>query len=348
MQLMMLGDLKIVRHNSQHYRVLFNTKTGTFIRMEDKGFPEPFWCENGPELIDLSITNYCTRECEFCYRQSNHQGKHLPFIDIQRILKQAKDAGVLQIALGGGNPNQHPQFVEILRLIRESGIVPSYTTNGLGLTDKILQATSIYCGAMAVSFYPPYDQEYYLKLFEKITSYGIRLNLHVILKQDTIEMMTEWLSEAPKLFDYLNAIIFLNYKPIGGTKNFLVKDSNKLKVFFEAADKCKKVKIGFDSCSMSGIVQWMKNVRPEFLEPCEAARFSAFISEDLKMYPCSFMVGTDFYGDLHTQSLKDIWLTSKAFQNFRNRIKTNHCEGCQFDVVCKGGCQFLNEINMCE
>lgn len=78
MQLMMFGDLKIVRHNSQHYRVLFNTKTGTFIRMEDKGFAEPFWCENGPELIDLSITNYCTRECEFCYRQSNHQGKHLP------------------------------------------------------------------------------------------------------------------------------------------------------------------------------------------------------------------------------------------------------------------------------
>lgn len=66
------------------------------------------------------------------------------------------------------------------------------------------------------------------------------------------------------------------------------------------------------------------------------------------MYPCSFMVGTDFYGDLHTQSLKDIWLASKAFQNFRNRINTNHCEGCQFDEVCKGGCHFLKEINMCE
>lgn len=101
-------------------------------------------------------------------------------------------------------------------------------------------------------------------------------------------------------------------------------------------------------CSMSGIVQWMKNVKPEFLESCEAARFSAFISEDLKMYPCSFMVGTDFYGDLYSKSLKDIWYASKAFQNFRNRINAHHCEGCQFDAVCKGGCQFLNEINMCE
>ena len=53
--------------------------------------------------------------------------------DICTIVEQAKNAGVLQIALGGGNPNQHPQFVEILRLIREAGIVPSYTSNGEGL-----------------------------------------------------------------------------------------------------------------------------------------------------------------------------------------------------------------------
>lgn len=344
----MFGDLKIVLHKNQHYRVLFNSKTGAFVRMEDKEFAEPFWCEKGPELIDLSITNYCTRECEFCYRQSNHQGKHLSFMNIQRIVKQAKEVGVLQIALGGGNPNQHPRFVEILRLIRESGIVPSYTTNGFGLTDKILHATSIYCGAMAVSFYPPYDVEYYSKLFKKITNYGIRLNLHVILKQDTIGMMTKWLSEAPEFFKYLNAIIFLNYKPIGGSKSYMVKDSNMLKAFFEAADKCKSVKIGFDSCSMSGIVRWMKNVKPEYLESCEAARFSAFISEDLKMYPCSFMVGTELYGDLQSQSIKDIWFASRAFQNFRNRIYSHQCNGCKFDEICKGGCLFLKEINMCE
>lgn len=348
MQRMMLGDLKIIRYDGQHYQVLFNSKTGAFIRIEDNGYEEPFWCKEGPELIDLSITNYCTRECEFCYRQSNRKGKHLSLKDIQNIVKQAKEIGVLQIALGGGNPNQHPRFVEILRLIRESGIVPSYTTNGLGLSDDILQATSTYCGAMAVSFYPPYDLDDYTRLAQKIKSYGIRLNLHVILMQDTIEMMTKWLSESPRLFENLNAIIFLNYKPIGGSKHNMVKDMNLLKAFFVAANKCKSVKIGFDSCSMSGIVRWMSNVKPEFLESCEAARFSAFISEDMKMYPCSFMVGTDMFGDLHRQSLKDIWYESKAFRNYRNRIFSHHCLGCQFDELCKGGCLFLKEINMCK
>lgn len=55
---------------------------------------------------------------------------------------------------------------------------------------------------------------------------------------------------------------------------------------------------------MSGIVQWMKGVKSVFLESREAARFSAFISEDMKMYPCSFMVNTDMYANLREMSLK--------------------------------------------
>lgn len=343
----MHGDLRIERFDEQHYQVLFNKKTGAFVRLEDEGSAEPFWCMKGPELIDFSITNYCTRECDFCYRQSNHDGKHLSLECIRNVVSQAKDAGVLQIALGGGNPNQHPNFVEILKLIQESGIVPSYTSNGIGLSDEILESTEKYCGAMAVSFYPPYDVEYYQSLIARITSYGIRLNLHVILKSDTIDMLIKWLTDPPLFFEKLNAIIFLNYKPIGRNREYMVKDVVKLKKFFEVASECNFVKIGFDSCSMSGIVKWMRNVKSEFLESCEAARFSAFISEDMKMYPCSFMVGTNMYGDLLKDNLKEIWQKSQAFCGYRVKVLNHNCDGCLHDDLCRGGCLFLPEINMC-
>lgn len=347
MRPMMHGDLRIERYEKQQYKVLFNMKTGAFVRMEDEGAKEPFWCMKGPELIDVSITNYCTRECDFCYRQSNREGMHLSMESIRDVVSQAKDAGVLQIALGGGNPNQHPNFVEILKLIRESSMVPSYTSNGIGLSDSILEATKKYCGAMAISFYPPYDEDYYHSLIENITSFGIRLNLHVILKNDLIEMLTKWLREPPLFFNKLNAIIFLNYKPIGGNREYMVKDVVKLKNFFEAADKCKSIKIGFDSCSMSGVAKWMKNIKSEFLESCEAARFSAFISEDMKMYPCSFMVGTNLYGDLRKYSLKEIWQKSLAFSGHRRKILEHRCNECPNIGICNGGCLFLPEINMC-
>lgn len=348
MQPMMCGDLVVQRHSEQHYKVLFNQKTGAFIRMEDDGYEEPFWCRRGPELIDMSITNYCTRECGFCYRKSNPSGKHLSMEDIQEVVCQVHDAGVLQIALGGGNPNQHPHFVEILRMIRKAGIVPSYTTNGMGLTDEILKATAQYCGAMAVSLYAPYDLDYYSCLVERISSYGIRLNLHVILKENIIGMLTEWLHNPPSFFGQLNAIVFLNYKPAGREWKDAVENKNLLKQFFEAAAECRSVKIGFDSCSMSGIVQWMKGVNPVSLELCEAARFSAFISEDMKVYPCSFMVDTDQYGDLRKSSLKEIWKESAAFRSFREKVLGNNCQKCDYSKICNGGCLFLPEINMCK
>ena len=342
----MVGDLVITQHPEQHYRTLFNQKTGMFIRKEERGYEEPFWSKDGPELLDISITNYCERGCGFCYRQSSRQGTHMAMDDLQRVVEQAQELGVLQIALGGGNPNQHPGFCNILRLIKEHNIVPSYTTNGDGLTDEILQCTADYCGAMAVSAYPPFDARFEERI-RRIASFGIRLNIHMILKEDTVDTAISWLQNPPKFLKEVNAFIFLNYKPINRTYILQHIDKNKLRQFFQAVSDSNAVKIGFDSCSISGIVNMM-DVPAFLIESCEAARFSAFISEELKMYPCSFMVGTDMYGALRTHTMLDIWQSNDAFKRFREKIRNNPCTNCKFEGLCKGGCRFLPEINLCE
>lgn len=344
MQQKTLGDIVVRMHPSQHYKTVFSQRTGFFVRLEDDGYEEPFWSKDGPELLDLSITSYCERGCDFCYRQANLLGQHLPLSDVKSIVKQAEKAGVLQIALGGGNPNQHPDFIEILKIIREHNIVPSYTSNGEGLTNEILKATKKYCGAMALSLYPPY--EHYEKVTEKISNLGIKLNLHVILKSDTIGLLTSWFREPPVMFSYINAVIVLNYKPIGNSRSQAVRDAEQLKMFYESASACKSVKVGFDSCCVPGIVTWM-GINPSLIDSCEAARFSAFISEDMKMYPCSFMANTEQYGDLRKGCLVDIWQSHAAFVKHRESILNNSCVGCTHQTVCKGGCVFMPEINQC-
>lgn len=344
MQQKTLGDVVVGVHPTQHYKTVFSRKTGFFVRLEEDGYGEPFWSEDGPELLDLSITNYCERCCDFCYRQANPSGRHMPLKDVENVVAQAKEVGVLQIALGGGNPNQHPEFVEILRLIWEQGIVPSFTSNGDGLTDVILKATKQYCGAMALSLYPSYER--YDRMVRRIAGYGIKLNLHVILKSDTIDLLTSWFQEAPTWFTYINAVIVLNYKPVGGSRDMLVRDRERLKAFYESASSCQSVKIGFDSCCVPGIVTWM-NANTALIDSCEAARFSAFISEDMKMYPCSFMANTDQYGDLRNEKLLDIWQNHPAFVKHRKEIRNNPCAGCKHQAVCNGGCVFMPEINQC-
>lgn len=82
----------------------------------------------------------------------------------------------MQIALGGGNPNQHPNFIQILEQTRKHSIIPSYTTNGQGMTEEIYRATKEFCGALAVSWYAPYlDAK---KVISECKKYDIKVNVH--------------------------------------------------------------------------------------------------------------------------------------------------------------------------
>lgn len=335
------------RYPQQHYTTLFNQKNGALIRMEDNKFEEPFWCSYGPELIDISITNWCDRECTFCYKKSSIQGKHLSLEDYEIILKQAALMKVLQVALGGGNPNQHPDFCELLRLTRDKyNIVPSYTTNGRGLSHEILTASKNYCGAVAVSAYEPYQETF--KAAQILIDNGIRTNIHFLLTSKTISTAISWLTNPPLIFDHINAVIFLNYKPVGRNpdSNLFSNKSKDLSTFFRFAEKKYRFKIGFDSCSISGVTKYM-NISPIFIERCEAGRFSLYISEEMKMYPCSFMVGKIKGIDIRPDNMQCEWVNNQVFKNLREEIFISHCNKCTVVSLCSGGCPIFPEINLC-
>jgi MoaA/NifB/PqqE/SkfB family radical SAM enzyme len=131
--------MKMRRYQDLGYTTLFNPLTGFFARIEETGKSEPFWAPNGPELLDISITSWCDKECDFCYRSAGTDGKHMPLDDYCRLIDMAASIGVYQVALGGGNPNQHPNFIEILEYTQRKEIVPNYTTNGRGLTAEIIK-----------------------------------------------------------------------------------------------------------------------------------------------------------------------------------------------------------------
>ncbi|MCB0497862.1 MAG: radical SAM protein [Cyclobacteriaceae bacterium] len=335
------------RYPDEHYSILFNKRTGYFVRAEDKGFPEPLWSKHGPELLDISITNWCDKGCSFCYRQSTVQGQHMSLEDYQLIMKQAKELDVFQVAIGGGNPNQHPNFIEILQSTVDHGIVPCYTTNGRGLTNEILASTKKLCGSVAISAYEPYSE--FRKSIEQLLSFGIRANVHFVIDNQSIDTATDWLISPPDFLKGINSIIFLNYKPIGRKPNYelILKDQSKIKKFFSLVDKQKHAfKIGFDSCSISGVARYL-NTNTSFYEGCDAGRFSAFVDENLRMFPCSFMTNTTWFGNLREESMKDIWQSNKYFKKYRGRIINNDCNSCQMQSICMGGCPFIEELSLC-
>jgi radical SAM protein with 4Fe4S-binding SPASM domain len=339
--------LEVKRHAREHYSVLYNPDTGFFARVEDEGHPEPFWSECGPELMDIAITNWCDRDCPMCYRNSDHNGQHMSVSDYHLIMAQAAELGVLQVALGGGNPNQHPDFCRILECTRRHfAIVPSYTTNGRGLSVKVVDASAEFCGAVAVSAYPPFDET--SRAIQTLVAAGVRTNVHFVLTAESAEIALAWLKEPPGFLRGVNALVFLNYKPLGRrASGALLAESPLLHDLFGLMRiRHFPFKVGFDNCMVSALVS-LTTIDPAFYDGCEAGRFSMFISEKLRAYPCSFMEPTSRGVPLDARNLLDAWQNGAAFRRIRAALRSGACTECRFVSTCMGGCPFFPEINLC-
>ena len=344
-----MATLSVRHYPDEHYLTLFNPETGFFVRAEESGHDEPFWSAHGPEMLDISITSWCSRECGTCYRTAGRMGQHMALADYENIIRQAAQLGVTQVALGGGNPNEHPDFADILRLTRRNyGIVPNYTTNGNGLSPLVLDASAEHCGAVAVSAYEPYS--FVADIVRRLRDYGIRTNLHFVLNADSVETALAWLHDPPEFINQVNAIVFLNYKPVGrGAMDArLLGRSDLCRNLIEAATmNTHGFKVGFDSCMVSGLVTAAK-INPVWFDACEAARFSMFVSEKLQMYPCSFMEAINPGVSLTDSNMLDAWQNAESFQVIRRALRDPACRGCDMQAVCRGGCPILPAINLCD
>jgi radical SAM protein with 4Fe4S-binding SPASM domain len=340
--------LQINHYKKEHYSTIFNPDTGFFARVEDKGHPEPLWSQHGPELLDISITGWCDRECPDCYRSSGTQGKHLDLSDFEIIIRQAKRIGVSQIALGGGNPNEHPEFPDILKLSRkEFGIIPSYSTNGRGLSPSVIEATAECCGAVAVSAYKPYVE--LESAIRKLIVANVRTNVHFVLNSESLNTALSWLHNPPRFLNGVNAIIFLNYKPVGrqSSNTTVLLNSPCLEEFFTLVqEKEYPFRIGFDSCMVSGLVSYT-TINHCFYDACEAARFSMYISEDMLMYPCSFMENITEGIPVENDNILDVWKYSSLFCSFREALLAGNCPECPHRRICLGGCPVFKDIRLC-
>lgn len=97
-----------------------------------------------PETIHFSVTGRCDQACAGCFYSARPGSavspSDAPFELFRRVVVQAARARVFQMALGGGEPLLHPRLLEMVRLARQSGILPNLTTNGNLLTVEMAVA----------------------------------------------------------------------------------------------------------------------------------------------------------------------------------------------------------------
>lgn len=342
-----LGYIYSINYETGYY------KRTDYLNTKLKSLGVDVFAANFPHLIDVGIMGHCShgksglclKSGVQCYQDGlNIDKPNMTVDDFKKIAEQCKDL-TFQFALGGrGDPNEHESFEEILSICRENHIIPNYTTSGFGLTDRQIELSKKYCGAVAVSWY---RNNYTLSSIRRLIDAGIKTNIHFVLNVDTIAEAI-FLLKTNSFPKGINAVVFLTHKPVGlGQKEKCLQfDMPEVKEMFQLIKNGGyPFKIGIDGCFVVGLLNSGLQFNMKYLDTCEATRFTCYIDADMIMHPCSFDVDNQYTVDLKDKTILEAW-NSDVFNSIRLRLRKG-CPKCKNNKHCMGGCFLHNDIVLC-
>jgi len=113
--------------------------------------------QQAPRVVQMALTNACNKTCGFCYRPIEAKTRWT-FDDALAFGRFLSDWGVLELALGGGEPTVFPGFAELVQQLHtQTKLAVNFTTNGTRLTEALLDAIAGAVGQIQVSVYDDED-----------------------------------------------------------------------------------------------------------------------------------------------------------------------------------------------
>jgi radical SAM protein with 4Fe4S-binding SPASM domain len=338
----------IRRRHSPDYNFTGDTVTGLTMRWGGNLEQNPY-CAPWPELADISISNHCSKGCDYCYRDSKPDRSFLPleqYCFILDSLSSTRWGNVFQVALGGGEPLEHPDFAAIIDATVERGIIVNFTTNGEQLDRTVVKGLQNKVGAVALS--ASKVAEINPAKIKLLTEAGIKTNIHFILDNHSLPDALALLQGGYNdLLQGVNGLIFLTYKPKGRARADACLSWNEpLQKFvaFAQNNQCA-IRIGFDACFVPLLLKYTE-VNVDYIDACECGFFSVYIDEKLKVKPCSFGADDRYSYNLHEADFQTIW--EQKLAGYREMIVNKRCGNeCSNKRHCRGGCPYFEGLTLC-
>ncbi len=310
--------------------------------------------------ITYELTPRCNLDCKHCYinlpaNDSRVRSNELSLEEITKIANDAIDLGTLWWLLSGGEPLLHPQFEEIMIMLKEKGFLVSVFTNAAIISNKHIDL---------FKEYPPRDievtvygvtEETYEKISRKKGSYkafrcglqklldnGIRVRLKAMALRSNFHEFPEiikFCKETTKDFFRADPMLHLRYD-LDPERNEEIKSERLEKgdvLKLDAMDSTRSEALALN-CPKPAEEPVIKV--SDKLFTCNVGKNSAVIGYDGKLRPCSSLIHPDFQYDLKKGRLKDGW------ENFIPKVREMRIERESLQGTC-GSCNLFNLCLWC-
>jgi organic radical activating enzyme len=219
-------SVKVRKFPEYNYLALHDEKSGITARFGKPREPQKELPPEESEFYDIAINNKCHGGCSWCYAKATGKGQNFEGISetwTSWISKLPENSKPFSVAIGSiGEPTEHPDLPEFLKTVYESGVSPSYTTNGVIIgtpgdprAGNILDATEKYCKGVAVSLGNRKLSHYQKKAISALSEIGVKISLHYIISdQESIDFFVgTWKSDREHKYTHvLLPLVDINHK----------------------------------------------------------------------------------------------------------------------------------------
>jgi len=266
--------------------LLHSRRTGTKIRLSFNDNAPEYVKATSPELVDLKITNQCIMGCDYCYQDSDINGQHATYQNVFRILRDLKSAGVLEVALGGGEPTRHPQFTNIIRDVYQNHMLVNFTTRDLDWVNnsRIVRDVEKYVSRFGVSICTQHDLAEAFHVIPE--SLHPKIYFHYVIGTGNLEPILQD-DSVIRYLDNPHPIILLGFKKVGRGASY-THYGNSDKDWIKWVKNSHAI-VGIDTALANQFKEQVAENFDKSLVQYEEGKFSMYIDAvRMEMAPCSY------------------------------------------------------------
>jgi radical SAM protein with 4Fe4S-binding SPASM domain len=305
-----------------------------------------------PKIVTLQVTDRCNYDCAHCYQQHDAAPDELSLAEIERILGELAEAGVLFLLLMGGEFFMRRDADDILARAHALGFAIRLKTTGHHVTDQradflatlkpIQVDLSLYSASRHVHEQvtrQPGSWERTVAAARRLSARGVP----VVLRSPVMKVNADALAGVTQLATEIGCERSFDPRIIarqGGddAPTALRMDADELRRFYAAqGEELGTAFRGYDPATRSA---GGRELSPARDTPCGAGITSVSIAPDGKVWPCNTL--NLVVGDLRRQSFREVWGSrggsgTAALEEVRamSWASLDECAACELRPFCQ-------------
>lgn len=362
------NDIEVINECKKVFKNFSNyEKTEVAKELEELGLNEGVreidctGCENqlsAPLEYYFDFTSKCNLKCLHCYNKDNISSTTMPNNEIKKIIKDMYDSGIMRIHLAGGEPTCELDGLNTyMSTAKKYGIVSSMSTNGVNLSDKVLDVmlkNDLFSITISLEGATEEDNakirgignfEKAIITIKKLVMLKKKLNKKTIIcvKMSYYTNISKNKLEEMVLLGIrlgVDVVKFANpERCIFHEKGFYGKVYND---YYKVMNYVRELKEKYaDSIYISEVSNPMNNcgtIGLPNMKGCIGGQELIAINPDGRISPC--LMNQINLGNIYDyKSIKDFFATSENLKKYLELISNYDCENCNIHSSCRGGCQ---------